>query len=89
MTPLSRAARRQSSTQPGPTTNRKNYKNASVSTGGADLVRDNGFNAGIDFKAIPHLDLEFDYSRSIPLQLNIFSFAVGVDLSWLLHPSAR
>jgi hypothetical protein len=73
----------------GPTTNRKNYKNASVSIGGADLVRDNGFNAGIDFKPISHLDLEFDYSRSIPLQLNIFSFAVGVDLSWLLHPSAR
>jgi len=73
----------------GPTTNRKNYKNASVSTGGSDLVRDNGFNAGIDFKPASHLDLEFDYSRSIPLQLNIFSFGVGVDLSWLLHPSAR
>ena len=73
----------------GPTTNRKNYKNASVSTGGADLVRDNGFNAGIDFKPTSRLDLEFGYSRSIPLQLNIFSFAVGVDLSWFLHPSAR
>lgn len=73
----------------GPTSNRKNYKNASVSTGGADLVRDNGFNAGIDFKPTSHLDLAFDYSRSIPLQLNIFSFGVGVDLSWLLHPGAR
>ena len=73
----------------GPTTNRKNYKNASVSTGGADLVRDNGFNGSIDFKPTSHLDLEFDYNRSIPLRLNIFSFAVGVDLSWLLHPSAR
>jgi hypothetical protein len=72
-----------------PTTNRKNYNNASVSVGGADLVRDNGFNAGIDFKPTSHLDLEFDYSRSLPLQLNILSFGVGVDLSWLLHPSTR
>jgi hypothetical protein len=69
----------------GPTNNRKNYLNASVSTGAADLVRDNGFNASADFKPTSHLDLEFDYSRSVPLDLNIFSFGIGVDLGWLLH----
>lgn len=72
----------------GPTHNRKNYLNASVSTGAADLVRDNGFNASADFKPNSRVDLEFDYSRSVPLNLNIFSFGIGVDLSQLLHRHA-
>ena len=69
-----------------PTKNRKSFTTASVSTGAADLVRDNGFNAGIDYKPVGYLDLEFDYSRSVPLQLNSYSFGIGVDLSWLLRP---
>lgn len=70
----------------GKTTDRKSFTTSSVSTGGADLVRDNGFNAGIDYKPVGYLDLEFDYSRSVPLQLNSYSFGIGVDLSWLLRP---
>jgi len=73
----------------GPTRNRRNFTSANVSTGGADLVRDNGYNAGIDFKPADYLDLEFDYSRSVPLQLNNYSFGIGVDLSWLLRPRAQ
>ena len=73
----------------GKTTNRKNFTSASVSTGAADLVRDNGFNAGIDYKPLGYLDLEFDFSRSVPLQLNSYSFGIGVDLSWLLRPHVR
>jgi hypothetical protein len=73
----------------GKTTNRKNFTGASVSTGAADLVRDNGYNAGIDYKPVGYLDLEFDYSRSVPLQLNSYSFGIGVDLSRLLRPRAR
>jgi hypothetical protein len=73
----------------GKTTNRKNFTSASVSTGAADLVRDNGYNAGIDYKPVAYLDLEFDYSRSVPLQLNSYSFGIGVDLSRLLRPRAR
>lgn len=69
-----------------PTKNRKSYTTASVSTGAADLVRDNGFNAGIDYKPVGYLDLEFDFSRSVPLQLNSYSFGIGVDLSWLMRP---
>jgi hypothetical protein len=69
-----------------PTKNRKDFTTASVSTGAADLVRDNGYNAGIDYKPVGYLDLEFDYSRSVPLQLNSYSFGIGVDLSWLLRP---
>jgi hypothetical protein len=70
----------------GATKNRKSFTTASVSTGAADLVRDNGYNAGIDYKPVGYLDLEFDYSRSVPLQLNSYSFGIGVDLSWLLRP---
>jgi hypothetical protein len=73
----------------GKTTNRKSFTTASVSTGAADLVRDNGFNAGIDYKPAGYLDVEFDFSRSVPLQLNSYSFGIGVDLSRLLRPRAR
>ncbi len=73
----------------GKTTNRKSFTTSSVSTGGADLVRDNGFNAGIDYKPVGYLDLEFDYSRSVPLQLNSYSFAIGVDLTRLVRPHAH
>jgi hypothetical protein len=73
----------------GPTKNRKSFTTASVSTGAADLVRDNGFNGGIDYKPVGYIDLEFDFSRSVPLQLNSYSFGIGVDLSWLLRPRAH
>jgi hypothetical protein len=73
----------------GKSTNRRGFTLASVQAGAADLVRDNGFNAGIDFKPVSRLDLEFDYSCSVPLQLNSFSFGIGVDLTWLLRPSTR
>ncbi len=72
-----------------PTKDRKSFTTSSVSTGGADLVRDNGFNAGVDYKPVGYVDLEFDFSRSVPLQLNSYSFGIGVDLSWLLRPHAR
>lgn len=70
----------------GATKNRKSFATASVSAGAADLVRDNGFNGGIGYKAADYLDLEFDFSRSVPLQLNSYSFGIGVDLSRLLRP---
>jgi hypothetical protein len=70
----------------GTSTDRKGYKTASVTAGGADLVRDNGWNAGIDYKPSPRVDLELDYSRSVPLHLNSYSFGIGVDLSWVLRP---
>jgi len=73
----------------GTTRNRKSFTTASVSAGAADLVRDNGFNGGIGYKAADYLDLEFDFSRSVPLQLNSYSFGIGVDLSRLLRPRAH
>ena len=70
----------------GITTDRKGYTTESVTAGGADLTRDNGFNAGIDYKPVYYLDLEFAYSRSVPLHLNNYSFGIGLNLSSLVRP---
>lgn len=72
----------------GSTKNRKSYLTSNVSIGAADLVRDNGWNAGADYKPSPRADLEFDYSRSVPLHLNSYSFGIGFDLSSLLNHRA-
>jgi hypothetical protein len=69
----------------GTSTNRKGYTTTSVQTGGASLTRDNGFNAGLEVKPRPYLDLEVDYSRSVPLQLNNLSFGISVDVGSLLR----
>ncbi len=72
----------------GKSTNRKGYLNSSVQSGGASLARDNGFNASVDVKPVKTIDLEFDYSRSVPLRLNTFSFGIGLDLGALLRRSS-
>jgi hypothetical protein len=69
--------------------NRKGFNSASVTSGGADLVRDNGYEAGVDFKPISYLDFEFDYSRSVPLSLNNYSFGIGINLSSLVRRRAH
>ena len=69
--------------------NRNGFTSSSVTTGGADLVRDNGYEAGLDFKPVSYLDFEFDYSRSVPLHLNNYSFGIGVNLSSLVRPRAH
>ena len=73
----------------GRSSNRHGYTSSSVTSGGAALVRDNGYNAGIDYKPVGYLDFEFDFSRSVPLQLNSYSFGIGVDLTRLVRPRAH
>jgi hypothetical protein len=73
----------------GNSTNRKGYLDASLQTGGAALVRDNGFNFGVEMKPARYVDLEVGFSRSVPLQLNSFSFGVSLDMRALvLHRAA-
>lgn len=69
----------------GTSHNRGGFTSSNVTTGGADLVRDNGYEAGFDFKPAYYLDFEFDYSRSVPLHLNNYSFGIGVNLSSLVR----
>jgi hypothetical protein len=73
---------------PGNSANRSGFMQNSVTTGGASLARDNGFNASAEFKPARALDLEVDYSRSVPLRLNTFTFAIGIDLAGLLRQSS-
>ncbi len=75
----------------GKTTNRKNYLNSSVSSGDASLARDNGFNASAEYKPpkLNALDLEVDYSRSVPLRLNTFSFGIALDVAGVLRSHAH
>lgn len=73
-------------TSGGSSHNRRGFSGSNVTSGGADLVRDNGYDAGIDFKPVYYLDFEFDYSRSVPLQLNNYSFGIGINLSSLVRP---
>jgi hypothetical protein len=72
----------------GKSTNRKGYLEASVQSGSAALVRDNGFNFGVEMKPNRYLDLEAGYNRSVPLQLNSFSFGVSLDMRALAHRRA-
>jgi hypothetical protein len=69
----------------GTSTNRRGYTQTSVQTDSSSLTRDNGFNAGVDVKPVKYLDLEADYSRSVSLQLNSFSFGISVDIGSLLR----
>ncbi len=72
----------------GKSTNRKGYLDTSVQSGDASLARDNGFNAGVEIKPVKTIDLEFDYSRSVPLRLNTFSFGIALDLGAILRQSS-
>ena len=60
------------------------FETSAETTGGASLVRDNGFNGALDFNPSPLVDFEVAYSRSVHYQLNTFSFGVGVNLSRLV-----
>jgi len=84
-----RCARAMSCGAAGRSHNRKGFASANVTKGGADLVRDNGYEAGIDFKPVYYLDFAFDYSRSVPLHLNNYSFGIGINLSSLVRPRAH
>jgi len=65
------------------------YQTSPVTSGSADLVRDNGFNAGLDFSPVKYLDLGVAYSRSVHLDLDTFSFGVSFNLSPLFHGGRR
>jgi len=73
----------------GTSTNRNGFTSSSVTTGSAALVPDNGYEAGIGFKPVYYLDFEFDYSRSVPLRINNYSFGIGLDLSSLVRSRAH
>ncbi len=73
----------------GPVKHGRVFESAAETTGGADLVRDNGFNAALDISPTGFLDLELAYSRSVHYQLNTISFSVGFNLGSIFHRSGH
>jgi hypothetical protein len=60
-----------------------------ATTGTADLMRDNGYTAGLDYSAKPCLDLEVGYTRSVHFALNTVSFGVGFNVSSFFSRNSR
>jgi len=55
--------------------------------GNADLVRDNGYSAGLSFSPTPLVDVAVGYTRSVPMHLDTFNFSVGLNVSRMFHRS--
>ena len=85
----SRVVTRSAPVPTGAGTHGRAYQTSAVTSGGADLVRDNGFNAGLDFNPTKYLDLGVAYSRSVHLGLDTFSFGAVFNLSPLFHGGGR
>jgi hypothetical protein len=65
------------------------FETSALTQGGADLVRDDGFNASLGFKATSHIDLSVGYGRSVRYALNNISFSVGFNLSRMFSPGPK
>lgn len=61
------------------------FQNNFLTTGGAEIDRDNGFNTDLDFRPVQYLDFDVTYSRSMHFQLDTVSFSVGFNLTPLLR----
>jgi hypothetical protein len=61
------------------------FENNPVTTGGAELVRDNGFTAGLNVSPARFLDLGLMYSRSMHFRLDTISFGLGINLTPLFR----
>ena len=61
------------------------FQNGHLTTGGAEIDRDNGFNTDLDFSPVRYVDFDVAYSRSMHFQLDTVSFSVGFNLTPLLR----
>ncbi len=61
------------------------FTTQSETVGSADTARDNGYSAWLNLSPAPFLEIEAGYSRSVPLNLNTFSFTVGFNLRHVLR----
>ena len=68
----------------GTTSHGRVFDTSAVTTGGASLVRDQGFNVLAHVKPKPFVDLGVGYSRSIAYALNTVSFGVEFNVSRML-----
>jgi hypothetical protein len=61
------------------------FETAALTQGGADLVREHGYNASLDLKLSSFIDISAGYSRSVTYALDTFLFGVGFNLSHIFN----
>jgi len=61
------------------------FQDNHLTTGGAEIDRDNGFNADLDFSPVRFVDFDVAYSHSVHFQLDTVSFTVGFNLTPVLR----
>ncbi len=61
--------------------NPRDYLLVTTVIGGPDLVRDNGYNLGLNLSPNKVLDFSFGFSHSVRLKLDTFSWGVGFNVS--------
>lgn len=69
----------------GTSSHRRAFQNSPLTTGGAEVDRDNGFNADVDFNPFTYVDFDIAYSHSVHFRLDTVSFTVGFNLTPLLR----
>lgn len=70
-------------------TSKRPFETQSLTVGGPDLARDNGYNLGVTFSPTHFLDLSLGYNHSVHWRLDTVSFGVGFNISNLLTTSKR
>ncbi|HYN16363.1 MAG TPA: hypothetical protein VES66_11315 [Terriglobales bacterium] len=65
------------------------FQTNAVTTGTADISRDNGYAATLEASPSPYLDLGVGYARSVRYALNTVSFSVGVNLGSIARRSSH
>jgi hypothetical protein len=72
----------------GTVTHGRVFDTSAVTQGSAALVSDQGFNASVNLKPKPFVDLSAGYSRSMSYAYNTFSFGVAFNMSPKLRHAA-
>jgi len=68
----------------GSTKHGRVFQGNALTTGGASIDRDNGFNADLDFNPVKFVDFDLAYSHSVHYQLDTVSFGITFNLTPLL-----
>ena len=65
------------------------FETSAVTTGTADIARDNGYSATLEASPSAYLDLGVGYTRSVRYALNTVSFSVGVNLGTIARRNSH
>ncbi len=66
-------------------TPRGGFETESLTEGSAEIARDNGFSAWLGANLSRHLGVGIGFTRSVPFDLNTFSFGVGINVGHIVR----